>query len=96
VVVSVDNTAKVSADDGELGTLGHWGAQLTGTGGADILVDAQRIRSQGEGGDGQIRGASSAVGDWGKGLGVSESQAGEGGNGGEELHGGKEREEVVG
>ena len=54
-----------------------------------MLVDAQGVRREGEGVNGQISGTSGTVGDWGQGLGLGNDGASQSGDGGEELHGGR-------
>ena len=84
VVVGVDDTSKVLSIDGQLGTSNNGGAQDTGSGGADLLSNAQRVGGNLEGVDDNISGAGRAVGEINLGLGDGGNE--EGGDGGDELH----------
>lgn len=85
VVVSVDKTSQETTLDGQGRALNDGGVQDTGTGGTDVLVDAERVRCDREGVDGDLGRASGAVGEGD--LGVGNGGNKEDGEGGDELHG---------
>ena len=57
MVIRVNQAAEEATSNGKGGSLDDGGRESAGTGGADHLVDAERVGCQGEGGDGDLGGA---------------------------------------
>lgn len=84
LVVGVDETAEVATGDGEGGITIDGGSRGTGDRGADVLVNAEGIRGDGETSDGHL-GGGGTVGEGGR-LGADNRGGDEGNEGGDEFH----------